>query len=172
MKHVRIAMITSAAMAISGAAHSETLKFNGALFNKTTSAPNAMSFTPLSDIYSAETVTIRSIDSSGTFDDIARTFIVRAKTESGDAKLLVMENRAKKELMVAYLKELAPHKMLYIAERLSVSAGTSPLSVAYSSEFEAVVSSDKQDTNVKASAIKALATFDMIKARRLLKSGS
>lgn len=120
----------------------------------------------------AEMVTIRSIDSNGKFDVIARSFIAQAKTESGDAKLLVMENRAKNELMVAYLKELGSHKMLYKAERLIVSAGSSAISVAYSAELKAVVSSDKQDTKVKASAIKALATFVMMKARKLLKSDS
>ncbi|QUS37814.1 hypothetical protein RPMA_02240 [Tardiphaga alba] len=159
----------TATMAVSGTAYSGTLKFNGALFNQQEGSQDAVTFRLKKDSNVAETLMIRSIEPSAKDHDVSEAFIARAKAEAGGAKLLVMDNAKKQEVMVAYIKELDPKTMLYKVERLSALTGLPAISVAYSTEFRSSRASDRTDSRVKKSAIQAIAGFDMNKARTLLK---
>lgn len=169
MKPVRIALITLAAILIASAAQSEPLKFNGTLLSQVSSAQSTVSFRSQNDLEFVETVTIRSIEPDGNFNDVSRAFIARAKTESGGARLRVMEKSATQELMVVYLKELKSDMMLYRVERLSAPNGALPISISYSATFELGDTSDEQDAKIEISAIEAIAKYDMNHARTLLK---
>jgi hypothetical protein len=152
----------------SGVARADTLKFNGAEFKQIEAAPASVSFQSQNDPAFLETVTLRSLAANGTFDNVARAFVVRAKAESGGAKLRLMEKKATQELMVVYLKEIKSERMLYKVERLSAPKGALPVSISYSATFEIGDTSDEQDAKIKNSAIEAIAQYDMDRARTLL----
>lgn len=146
----------------------ERLTFNKTVFTRAPDTNSQIAYMSQGNTGIVERIAFRSIDSNGKFDDVSRAFIERAKSESEGAELLVMENAKTSELVVAYLREIEPNKMLYKVERLSAPRSTSPVSVAYSSEFKVRNASEASDAKVKVTAMKAVATFSMDKARHLL----
>lgn len=150
------------------AAGQESLSFNGTVFTRAPTAEKQLVYKSQRGRDFVETISIRSVVPNGKFEDVSQQLIALIKRESNNAELLVMERAATRELVVAYLREPERNKLIYKVERLSVSEKSSPVSIAYSSELKVSNASENSDSKIKVTAMKAVATFDMDRARQLL----